>query len=32
MKLTDIQPMEKWIGLEKKIIEKYKIQSVTFDV
>jgi ligand-binding sensor protein len=31
MKLTDIQPMEKWIELEKKIIEKYKIQSVTFD-
>jgi ligand-binding sensor protein len=32
MKLTDIQPMEKWIELEKKIIEKCKIQSVTFDI
>lgn len=31
MKLTDIQPMEKWIELEKKINEKYKIQSVSFD-
>ena len=31
MVLTDIQPMEKWIELEKKIIEKYQIQSVTFD-
>ena len=31
MELTDIQPMEKWIELEKKIIEKYQIQSVTFD-
>ena len=32
MKLTDIQPMEKWIELEKKIIKKCKIQSVTFDI
>ena len=32
MKLTDIQSMEKWIDLEKKIIEKYQIQSVTFDI
>ena len=32
MKLTDIQPMEKWIELEKKIIEKCKIHSVTFDI
>jgi len=32
MKLTDIQPMEKWIELEKKIIEKCQIQSVTFDI
>jgi len=31
MKLTDIQSMEKWIELEKKINEKYKIQSVTFN-
>ena len=31
MELTDIQPMEKWIELEKKIIEKCQIQSVTFD-
>lgn len=31
MELTDIQPMEKWIELEKKIIEKYQIQSVTFN-
>ena len=31
MKLTDIQPMEKWIELEKKIAEKYRIQSVTFN-
>ena len=32
MELTDIQPMEKWIELEKKIIEKCQIQSVTFDI
>ena len=32
MKLTDIQPMEKWIELEKKIVEKFQIQSVTFDI
>ena len=32
MKLTDIQPMEKWIELEKKIIEKCQIQSVTYDI
>ena len=31
MELTDIQPMEKWIELEKKIIEKCQIQSVTFN-
>jgi len=31
MQLTDIQPMDKWIELEKKIVEKYGIQSVTFD-
>lgn len=31
MELTDIQPMEKWIELEKKIVEKFKIQSVTFN-
>ena len=29
MELTDIQPMEKWIELGKKIIEKCRIQSVT---
>lgn len=31
MELTDIQPMQKWIELEKKIIEKYQVQSVTFN-
>jgi len=31
MELTDIQPMEKWIELEKKIIDKGQIQSVTFN-
>lgn len=31
MELTDIQPMEKWIELEKKINVKFKIQSVTFN-
>ena len=31
MELTDIQPMGKWIELEKKIIEKCQIQSVTFN-
>ena len=32
MELTDIQPMGKWIELEKKIIEKCRIQSVTFNI
>ena len=32
MELTDIQPMEQWIELEKKIIEKCRIQSVTFNI
>ncbi len=32
MELTDIQPIEKWIELEKKIIGKYQIQSVTFNI
>ncbi len=32
MKLTDIQPLEKWVELEKKIIEKCQVQSVTFDM
>ena len=32
MELTDIQPMGKWIELEKKIIEKCQIQSVTFNI
>ena len=32
MKLTDIQPMEKWIELEKRIIEKCQVQSVTFNI
>ncbi|MBW1642989.1 MAG: PocR ligand-binding domain-containing protein [Deltaproteobacteria bacterium] len=32
MELTDIQPIEKWIELEKKIAEKFKIQSVTFNI
>ncbi len=31
MELTDIQPMEKWIELEKKIIDKCQVQSVTFN-
>ena len=31
MELTDIQPVEKWIELEKKIGEKYQVQSVTFN-
>lgn len=32
MKLTEIQPMEKWIDLEKKIREKCQLQSVTFNI
>jgi len=32
MELTDIQPMGKWIELEKKIIERCRIQSVTFNI
>jgi len=32
MELTDIQSTEKWIELEKKIIEKCRIQSVTFNI
>ncbi len=32
MELTDIQPMRKWIELEKKIIETCQIQSVTFNI
>jgi ligand-binding sensor protein len=31
MKLTDLQPMEKWIELEKKILDKYQIQSATLN-
>jgi len=32
MELTDIQPLEKWIELEKKIISHCQIQSVTFNI
>jgi len=32
MQLTDIQPVEKWIELEKKIIERCQVQSVTFNI
>lgn len=31
MKLTEIQPIDKWIELEKKIVEKCQLQSATFD-
>ncbi len=31
MKLTDIQPLDKWIEIENSVFDKYKIQSVVFD-
>lgn len=32
MKLTDIQPLEKWVELEKEIVERYGLDSNVFNV